>query len=146
MKTFAKKLVMLLFVAVVIALFFGCEPMSPTPSPTGGANGSPGLTAGMSPDLSPDMTPGEGGESPAPTGDEIPNFMEGTVVDPDTVPEIVNAVKAQYPNAQIQSVTHALHLNQQVYEVTFLDGANTNTVFVTPSGQLLDQDNQASPT
>lgn len=74
-------------------------------------------------------------DEPSQTGGVIDNFSQGQVVEPEDVPEIVRAVEAKYEGANIQSITHALHLDKQVYEVIFTnkDGQQI-TVYVSPDG------------
>lgn len=73
------------------------------------------------------------------TGGKIEDFSEGRVVDPEDVPEIVEALEREYPNCEIQSITHALHLDQQVYEVIFRnEDGQTMTVYVSPDGNITE--------
>ena len=80
---------------------------------------------------------------PMTTGGVIEGFSQGKVVDPEDVPEIVRAVQNKYEGASVQSITHTLHLDEQVYEVTFTssDGQQM-TVYVSADGtQVTESEN-----
>lgn len=72
---------------------------------------------------------------PLTTGDIIEGFSQGKVVTPEDVPDIVKAVEAKYEGASVQSITHALYMDKQMYEVIFTsqDGEQI-TVYVSPDG------------
>ena len=78
--------------------------MKPSTSPTGGMSPSPGGSANPS-------------GSASPTTGSIPNFSEGTVVDPEDVPAIVDAIKSEYSTAEIRSITHSMYEDKEAYLV-----------------------------
>ena len=115
---------MLVFAAVLLAAaIVGCQcngnMTNPSPSPLQTAR----PTATMSPDVStsPDLSasPGVSGSpnpDTSPNGTDaavIPDFEEGKEVEADTVPEIVEAVKAEFANGEIQSIKHATQDDRQ---------------------------------
>ena len=140
---------MLVFAAVLLAAaIVGCQcngnMTNPSPSPLQTAR----PTATMSPDVStsPDLSasPGVSGSpnpDTSPNGTDaavIPDFEEGKEVEADTVPEIVDAIKAEFANGEIQSIKHATQDGRQVYAVEIRTGATAETVYVLPDGTLLE--------
>ena len=103
---------------LIAATMMGCGMMGnvkPTPSPSI----KPSANPTVNPTASPLATKSPVGTDGGGTGalGEIPNFMEGTVVDAEDVPEIVKAIEAKYAGASIQSITHETYLENQVYQV-----------------------------
>lgn len=128
----------LMALTLVLGLAAGCAcTAEPTPTPT------PMVTPGASPDTT---TPGTNA-SPAPTnggtmGNEtmtIPNFLVGTVVAMEELPEKIRAaIDREYPNASVQSVTHAEHEGNQAYSVTLTDKeGNNQSFYLAADGTLL---------
>lgn len=72
------------------------------------------------------------------SGDIIENFMVGTIVDISAVPEIAKAITDKFEDATITGITHAMHLDKQVYEVRYTtkDGV-THTAYVSPDGKTV---------
>lgn len=86
-------------------------------------------------------------DSPAPiqsffedVGDGIKNFAEGTVEAIEDLPEIVKAVTDKYNGSEVTGITHAMHMNKQVYEVKYTDkDGNTKTAYVSPDGKTVTE-------
>lgn len=79
---------------------------------------------------------GEAAAGGALTGGIINGFEEGKVVDQSEIPDVVQAVKEKYPDAQINSVTMTSHEDKQVYHV-MLDGtADTKEIYVDSQGNI----------
>ena len=113
---------------------------SPTPmlTPAGTTNLTPMVTNSPSVDILPSGSPEM---SPAGTpGGTIEGFVEGGQVDPAKVPKVVDAVKAEYPDATIESITYALRNTEQAYEVTLKD--QTQKVYVDAEGNVMEDGNQ----
>lgn len=71
-------------------------------------------------------------------GNAIKNFVEGTIVDITSVPSIVKAVTDKYDRVTVTGISHATHLNKQMYEVTYTDtNGDTHTVYVSPNGDTV---------
>lgn len=73
-------------------------------------------------------------------GGAIENFVEGMAVELATLPEdIRNAVKKEYPEATIKTVTYATYENQQMYKVTTESGEDKTTeeFYVTADGKIV---------
>lgn len=93
-------------------------------------SGTPLLTPNIMTSPTPFMTGTENGA--------IANFEEGTIVDIDSVPEVASAIKDKYGKVTITSVTHAMHLDKQVYEVKFSDKDGvTHTAYVSADGKTV---------
>ena len=67
----------------------------------------------------------------------------GKEVEADTVPEIVEAIRARFENGEINTIKHATQDGRQVYAVEIRTGATAETVYVLPDGTLLE--NAATP-
>lgn len=135
-----KKSMLALAVALLAALAAGCQcsglTASPSPAPTAAATARP--TAAPSAPLSPGL-PGSPGPSGSPdAGAVIPDFAEGKEVEADTVPEIVEAIRARFENGEINTIKHATQDGRQVYAVEIRTGATAETVYVLPDGTLLE--------
>ena len=140
MKKFIPFMMALLLIA---ATMMGCGMMGnvkPTPSPSI----KPSANPTVNPTASPLATKSPVGTDGGGTGalGEIPNFMEGSVVDAEDVPEIVKAIEAKYAGASIQSITHETYLENQVYHIV-LNGAadGTTQVYVQPDGTIIPYEN-----
>jgi hypothetical protein len=94
---------------------------APSASPSGDASQSPSAGPSGSPDA-----------SGMPTGG-IDGFMEGVVVDPETVPELIELL-AKHKDLQglaVQSITYKLYEGQQAYYVVLQgEGDASKTVYV----------------
>ena len=116
------------------------------PDTTGGTTGAPIMTTpSANPVSSPQASPTSGLSG---IGDAIEDFVEGTIVDIESVPEVVRAGEDKYEGADVKSITHATHLNEQVYEVKYTDkNGTTHTVYVSPDGKTVTEatDTEASP-
>ncbi|MCE5236617.1 MAG: hypothetical protein ABFC62_09185 [Clostridiaceae bacterium] len=110
---------------------------SPLLTPAGTTKLTPMITNSPEASIGPSGAPGGSpGTSPAGTpGSTIQGFVEGGQVDPAKVPDVVDAVKAEYPDATIKSITYALRNTEQVYEVT-LEG-KTEKVYVGADGTII---------
>ena len=123
------------------------DDMSPQgPNTTGGITGAPIMTTpGTNPMTSPQTSPTSGLSG---IGDAIEDFVEGTIVDIESVPEVVRAIEDKYEGADVKSITHATHLNEQVYEVKYTDkNGTTHTAYVSPDGKTVTEatEPEASP-
>lgn len=83
-------------------------------------------------------------------GEGIKDFAEGAVVDIANVPDIVKAVTDKYDDATVTGITHAMHLDKQVYKVTYTDSNGvSHTVYVSPDGkditEAVEPEMSASP-
>lgn len=135
----------LMTLTLALGLAAGCtDAAEPTPSP------SPAATPGVSPntaspgaDVSP--VPSDGSASMT-----IPNFLAGTVVALEELPEQIRAaIDREYPDGKVQSVTHAEYKGSQVYSVTLTDKEGANQAFyIAPDGAIYsaaEADPSASP-
>lgn len=142
-----RSLLPLLLIAAIAFTIAGChtkvEPAKtsaqPTASPT--ASAKPAESASPSPSVSPGATEGGmGSASPSSSPDAsgmpsggIDGFMEGVVVDPETVPELIELL-GRHPELQglaVQSITYKLYEGQQAYYVVLQgEGDASRTVYV----------------
>lgn len=114
---------------------------SPLLTPAGTTKLTPMVTNSPEASIGPGAPEGSPGTSPAGSpGGTIEGFVEGGQVDPAKVPDVVDAVKAEYPDATIKSITYALRNTEQVYEVT-LEG-KTEKVYVNGNGIVIKDANQ----
>lgn len=138
-----KKLFSILFSALCFAVmcaFCSCDMGEGTPEDSDLA------LATANPTLSHDDT-GNTTNSPAPletmfenVGDAIENFAEGTVENIEDLPDIVKAITDKFQDATVTGITHAMHLNEQVYEVKFTDDKGvTRTAYVSPDGKTVTE-------
>lgn len=124
---------------------------SAAPAETAAASASP--DASMLPDVSasPDasMLP-EGSREPGETAgpgstegeNEIDGFMEGFVLDPDDLPEMLRALtqKADYAGYAVQSVTYRLYDGRQAYYVVLQgEGEASHPVYVFADGSVIEE-------
>lgn len=138
-----KKLLLVFVSAVLLLSAFGCACMNtttPTPSvsptatlmPTSEPSPTTPAVLSASPDLS--ASPGIGDE----IMEGIENFVEGTEVKEDEVPEVVSAIEKDYSGAKIVSIKHAMQQNQQVYAVEIEQDGKTKAIYVKPDGTVLN--------
>ena len=127
----------LMALTLTLGLVAGCScTTEPTPTPT------PMATPGTSPSAVPDVTNAPNSTDNGTLGDAamtIPNFLVGTVVALEELPETIRAaIDREYPEANIQSITHAEYEGNQAYSVTLMDREGTNRSFyVGPNGSIL---------
>ncbi len=102
------------------------------------------FTAGCindNPNLGPsDMTTQAPDESPTSSpvqGQVIEDFKEGTVVKPDDVPNIVDAVKAAYPEALIKGIVHTNYLADQAYDIILEQPYGYIYIYALPDGTII---------
>lgn len=142
----------LLIVLAVVLILGGCRrgttpAATPSPALTMRPSASPALSPSadpaVSPGMSPEMSPSTSG---SPAAGIIPGFTEGNVVDKEQVPEIVQAVKAKYPNAEITSITHSTYMEKQTYLVMISGAADgVKELHVTADGAILEDGAATSP-
>ena len=120
---------------------------SALPEMTGRASQAPSAEASAEPSASPEASVPAGTEaarSEEPDGSGqggIPGFMEGAVVDPETVPELMAALgeRADYRDMAVQSVTYKLYEGRQAYYVVLQgEGEATHPVYVFADGSIID--------
>ena len=117
-------------------------------SPSLSPEASAAAYASQAPSPSPLITE-EG--SPSPTGSEeaggaaeadaIPGFMEGSIVDPEDVPELMAqlADHDDYKDMTVQSVTYKLYEGRQAYYVVLQgEGEATHPIYVFADGSVTD--------
>lgn len=122
---------------LTLLLSAGCGKGNVKPSPT------PPLSPPVTTQLTPMITqspaasvePSGSLETAPSPGGTIEGFVEGGEVDPAKVPDIVEAVKAEFPDATIKSITYALHNTEQVYEVMLEN--KTEKVYVSANGTIV---------
>ena len=139
----------LLLLAAILLTIAGChktiEPATPSASPSAKPSASPAASAKPTESAAPSVSPsGDASQSPSagpsgspdasgmPTGG-IDGFMEGVVVDPETVPELIELL-AKHKDLQglaVQSITYKLYEGQQAYYVVLQgEGDASKTVYV----------------
>lgn len=109
------------------------------PEATAGLNDAattPEGDAGIGGALTEGGTASVGGIGADATAGVIEGFEEGKTVEQTQVPDIVQAVKAQYPNAQITGVSMATHENKQLYHVMLSGDADTKEIYVDAQGNI----------
>lgn len=118
----------LVVLAMIISVLGACSC-----TPQAGPSPSPVMTPQIT---SPGVSPGA---STSPNGAMIPNFLVGTIVPIEDVPTVKAAIDEKYPQATIESVTHAEYQGKQVYSVTLIDKDSKNVqVYVEPSGTIME--------
>lgn len=132
--------------AFTLLIFTGCDTVSPdpfssdmtvSPSPAGDHDI---IDVSPSPDMSPDSSDDTLMSDVQDLGEGIKDFVEGTIVDLADVPEIVAAVQDKYEDVTITGISHAIHLNEQVYKVLFTDdNSTTHTVYVSADGKTITE-------
>lgn len=138
-----KKLLLVFVSAVLLLSAVGCACMNtaaPTPSvsptatlmPTSAPSPTAPAVLSASPDLS--ASPGIGDE----IMEGIENFVEGTEVKEEEVPEVVKAIEKEYSGAKIVSIKQTMQQNRQVYAVEIEQSGKTKTIYVKPDGTVLN--------
>ena len=87
------------------------------------------------------------GSSNGTVGQAIENFVEGMTVELATLPEdIRNAIKKEYPDVTVKTVTYTTYENQQMYKVTTESGEDkaTEEFYVTADGKIVPVDASGS--
>ena len=151
MDKFFKTICLLLALALPLALT-ACGMAEDKPKATASPSLSPEASAAAYASQAPSPSPlitEEG--SPSPTGSEeaggaaeadaIPGFMEGSIVDPEDVPELMSqlADHDDYKDMTVQSVTYKLYEGQQAYYVVLQgEGEATHPVYVFADGSIID--------
>ena len=135
-----KRMWLILTVLTVLGLAAGCAcAVEPTPTPTPVPSASPNTTPDtVTPNTTPDMTPNGGMEGESAT---IPNFLAGTVMALEDLPEkIRGALDREFPEAKVQSVTHAEHEKNQVYSIILTDKeGKEHTLYIAPNGNIIPE-------
>ena len=107
---------------------------SPLPSETAGASESP--AASQSPDSSGGPVSTEGKLSFS------EGFLEGKVLDPEDVPELIELLKkdSRYKDMSIQSVTHRYYEDRQAYYVVLQgEGEASHPIYVFEDGTIMEE-------
>ena len=103
--------------------------------PSAQASAEPSAEASPLPSADPSGSP----ETLFPTGD-IEGFMEGEVVDPEAVPDLVRLLEARFPGMKLQSVTYKLFEERQAYYVVLQgEGEASHPVYVFADGTVRDE-------
>lgn len=127
----------LMALTLVLGIAAGCAcTAEPTPTPTPMATPPQGATPAPKPTLQPGPTDDMGD-----TTMTIPNFLAGTVVALEELPEKIRAaIDREYPEASVQSVTHAEHEGDQAYSITLTDKDGKNhSFYIAPDGSLIPE-------
>ena len=141
-------------IAAALFVFCACDMENNEPAPSGSdLKASPLFTMPVG-TAQPDNT-ANGNTTPTLNGSDtvggaIKDFVEGTIVDIESVPNIVKAITDKYEKAKVTGITHATHLNEQVYKVTYTDDKGaTHTAYVSPDGKTVtdavEPETSASP-
>ena len=142
-----KRMLPVLAAALALTILCGCAcdggMAAATPSPTLTPTETPMATtspdAGTQSPAQPDaLTQPSGSPDANATGEAstIPDFQEGTEVKDTDVPKVTQAIKEQFPNAEIVSIKHAMQSNQQTYAVVIATSGTERTVYVLPDGTM----------
>ena len=155
MNNFIKTVCLLPAIALTLALT-ACKMNPTTPERTAAPSLSPEASASAeaSPSLSPSPSPSPlmtDEASPSPAGSEdaggtaeanaIPGFMEGSIVDPADVPELMAQLSehADYKDMTVQSITYKLYEGRQAYYVVLQgEGEAAHPVYVFADGSIID--------
>jgi len=163
MRIFIKRILPLMLAAVMAGTLAACAAKletpggnaSPTNSPRPSASPAPSAAASAEPSASPEASADPSGspetsgdpsgspdasdgpmDSPGNTGDVtgmIEGFMEGVVVDPKDVPELIAmlAAKEDYKDMSVQSITYKTFEGRQAYYVILQgEGEASHPVYV----------------
>lgn len=163
-----KRMTMAIIAALLLStmLLSGCsnKPAEPTPTPdttvapitspdmsgNGDVSGSNGADSNGVVNGSDANNNGTGsGANNGTVGEAIENFVEGMTVELATLPEeIRDAVKKEYPEATIKTVTYATYENRQVYKVTTESGEDKTTeeFYITADGEIIPAKEAANGT
>ncbi len=113
---------------------------SPKPAPTQSA--LPSETAPGGSTLPSDMPSGEPSSSPGDVTGMIEGFMEGMVVDPESVPKLMEllAGNSNYKDMSVQSITYKLFEGRQAYYVVLQgEGDASHPVYVFGDDTIVDE-------
>lgn len=102
----------------------------PSASPDAGPTANAGTETGV-PSASPDV-------SASPKPEDIDGFMEGSVVSPESIPEITRVIDRQFPNHSITSVTHEYFDGRQTYHIVLMgSGELARSLYVLSNGTII---------
>ena len=135
-----------MFAATGCAVRGGSLVNSPAPTSSATAKATAGVTDG--PTASPmasataDEKVTDSASPSASAGDTISGFMEGGIIDPDDVPDIVKlfAEGEEYAGAEIQSITYKLHEGRQAYYVVLQGAGSERRFYVLPDLSVISAD------
>ncbi|MBR3382678.1 MAG: hypothetical protein IKG85_06535 [Clostridia bacterium] len=149
-----KKLFAALLAAALAAALCACtksmDEHVPNGSPAASETAEAGRSAGPTPEASEQQTaPAEASASPEASetaeGSEpaggLEGFMEGEIVDPDSVPELIAmlAERADYKDMAVQSITYKLYEGRQAYYVVLQgEGEAAHPVYVFADESIID--------
>ncbi len=121
------------------------EKASESPAASDEASGSPEVSGSPeSSEIAGSADPSGGPSSSQSAADHIAGFMQGTVVDPETVPELVRLLgeKDEYVGMSIRSITYEYYEEREAYYVVLQgEGEATHAVWVFADGSMIDADN-----
>ncbi len=144
-RSFKFLLPLLLCAASAAMLACGCaaNKQSATPSARpstapnatqGTAMPTAGAAVGITPGVTADVTAGaDASAHPSQKADSITGFMEGGIVDPEDVPELIALLKnsTEYADMTVQSVTYKLFEGRQAYYVVLQgNGEASHPIYV----------------
>ena len=143
-------------------LFTGCSGSTGRNDPTADPKTTSGMTESAGPIMTgepavstePTGTPGAAGDvsaspdigtadpslsaMPGANAGTIDGFMEGAVVDPADIREVVDAVSREFPEHTIQSVTEEYFMGMQAYRMTLQgDGDAARLIYVLAGGAIV---------
>lgn len=110
------------------------ETTTPTEVMTEQPSGSPDTTGDVN--ITQDANATEGSEGAG----NIPDFVEGSIVNPDDVPELVQLLSesSEYGDMKIQSITHKTYEGKQAYCVVLQgEGSASTTVYVLADNSIV---------
>ena len=145
MRIFMKKILPIAAALAAVVALAGCSKRITDPVGTAKPSLSPRTTETAGPSASPSAaatdtaSPGNTAEASHEPG-SITGFMEGGVVDPDDVPELVAALAEheEYRDMSIQSITYKLYEERQAYYVVLQgEGEATHPVYVFADGSII---------
>ncbi len=113
----------LIIIALALSILFtaGCVNDNP--------NLGPSDMTSQAPDESPTSSPVQ--------GQVIDGFKEGTIIKPEDVPDIVDAVKTAYPEAMIKGIVHTNYLADQVYDIILEQPYGYIYIYALPDGTII---------
>lgn len=118
---------------------------SASPTQTAAASASPDVSASPDASVQPDGSrePDASASPGSAEGDnEIDGFMEGLVLDPKELPEMLRALtqKDEYAGYAVQSVTYRLYDGRQAYYVVLQgEGEASHPVYVFADGSVIEE-------
>lgn len=157
MRIFIRKITVLLLAAAIAAAFAGCRGRLQMPGASAEPSAAPSQNASPMESEAPTESgaPTEAAVSEAPSDmpsgdpsampgeDAIEGFMEGVVVDPDSVPELTEIISrsGDYDGMAIQSVTYKLYEGRQAYYVVLQgEGDASRQLYVFADGTTFDEE------